>query len=128
MNHFVMADGQHVIFRIRIRHTERELILVVLAIYGVLCEVLQGVIHPAQVPLVTESQATSVDRLRHTGERRGFLGYDRNRFVGTVRGGVGPLKEIDGLVIFASAVAVRHPLVILARIVQVNHRRDGVDA
>ena len=42
--------------------------------------------------------------------------------------GVQLLEERDGLEVLAAAVRVRHPLARLARVVEVEHRGDGVDA
>src|SRR6186713_3091068 len=37
-------------------------------------------------------------------------------------------QELDGVDVLAAAVAVRNPLPFLARIIEVEHRGDGVDA
>ena len=38
------------------------------------------------------------------------------------------LQEADGLEVFVAAIFVRHPFAVLARIVEVEHRGDGIDA
>ncbi|MCY1224032.1 hypothetical protein D9M72_361740 [compost metagenome] len=45
-----------------------------------------------------------------------------------VHGAVQRLQEVDGLQVLAPAVAVGHPLAVVARVVEVEHRRHGVHA
>ena len=58
----------------------------------------------------------------------GLLGDRDDPGDALVAGGVDLLQERDRLEVLASAVDVRRPLAVLARVVEVEHRGDGVDA
>ena len=84
--------------------------------------------HPPHVPLVAEAQAADRGGPAHHGPCRRLLGEG---------GGVGELavghlvqltQEPDGLEVLAAAVLVGDPFTVVARIVEVQHRGDGVDA
>ena len=83
--------------------------------------------HPAHVPLHREAQAVQVDGLRHAGERGGFLG-DGEGARHRVRQFVEAAQEVDRLQILVAAVLVRNPLAGLARVIEVQHGRDGIHA
>ena len=66
-------------------------------------------------------------RRGHAGEARRLLGDHRDAGVALVGGGVDLLQEPDRLEVLATAVDVRRPLAVLARVVEVEHRGHGVD-
>ncbi|MDI2023277.1 hypothetical protein PJL18_03825 [Paenarthrobacter nicotinovorans] len=76
MDHFVMADGQEEILRERINQREGDGAVVPLAVDGVFGDVLQGVVHPAHVPLQAKAQTAVVGGCRNAGECGGLLGND----------------------------------------------------
>ena len=89
-------------------------------------DVLERVVHPAHVPLEVEAEASGARGRADAGPRGGLLGdHDDARVVLADRG-VELLQQLDGLEVLAAAVDVGQPLV--ARVVEVEHRRDGVDA
>ncbi len=66
--------------------------------------------------------------MRDAGPGGRFLGdgdHAGRRAVGDL---VHAPQEVDGVEVLVAAVAVRHPFAGLARVVEVEHRRDGVDA
>ena len=60
--------------------------------------------------------------------RRRFLGHGDRARAGDVRRLVQALQERDGLEVLVAAVLVRRPLMLFARVVEIEHRGDGVDA
>ena len=84
--------------------------------------------HPAHVPLEPEAEPADVRRTRHAGPRGRFLGGGDHARLTRVQQLVELLQERNRFEILASAEAVRHPLALLARVVEVQHRRHGVDA
>ena len=83
--------------------------------------------HPAHVPLEPEAEAADVRRARHAGPGGGLLGGGDDAGLARVHKLVELLQERDRLEILAAAEAVRDPLALLPRVVQVQHRCDGVD-
>ena len=124
----VVRQGQHVVLGEGVHQGEGELAVVPAAVDRVLAQVAQGVVHPAHVPLHAVAEATARGRGGHAGPCRGLLGDHDDAGVTTVRGRVGFLDELDGLQVLAATVLVGAPLAVLARVVQVQHRGNGVDA
>ncbi len=83
--------------------------------------------HPAHVPLEAEAEALQVGRPGDAGPRGGLLGHRRDAGVLPVHGRVHLLEERERLQVLPAAVPVRRPLAVLARVVQIQHRGDGVD-
>ena len=65
---------------------------------------------------------------RDARPRRRLLGDHDDAGDALVRRGVHLLQERDRLEVLAAAVDVGRPLAVLARVVEVEHRGDGVDA
>ena len=84
--------------------------------------------HPAHVPLEPEAETALVDRPRDAGPRRGLLRRHQHARLAGVGDRVQLLQELDRVEVLVAAVHVRHPLALLARVVQVEHRRDRVHA
>ncbi len=53
----VVGERQHVVLGVRVDRAERELLVVVPAIDRVALEECEGVVHPAEVPLVAKAEA-----------------------------------------------------------------------
>ena len=83
--------------------------------------------HPPHVPLVREPEATLGHGAGHVRPRRRLLGEGRGVGVLLADGGVELTDEVDRLDVLAAAEGVGDPLVGLARVVEVEHRRHGVD-
>src|ERR1035441_2933094 len=71
----VVRNGQHEILGERIQQAEGDVVVLILAVNGVVGEVVQHVVHPPHVPLHGEAQSVEVDRLGYAGEGGGFLGH-----------------------------------------------------
>jgi hypothetical protein len=128
VHHLVVRERQDEVLGVGVEHRERDLVVRPPAVDGVALHVLQDVVHPAHVPLVGEPETAEVHRPAHRGPRGRFLRRgDRPRRV-LVRQRVQLPQELHRLEVLAPTVPVGHPLPRLARVVQVQHRRDGVDA
>ena len=127
VHHLVVADRQHEVLRVRVRHGERHLVVVVLAVDRLAPVVAQRVVHPAHVPLEAETETPVVDGPGHPGPGGRLLGDHHDAGLASVVVLVDPLQQLDGLEVLVAAVLVRHPLPGLTGVVQVEHRGDGVD-
>ena len=91
--------------------------------------VVQGVVHPAHVPLVVEAQATVLGRIGDQRPRGGLLGDHHDVGVVLAHGVIELLHEGDGLEVFLGALLVE---LLLARVVdakvEVQHAGDAVHA
>ena len=65
---------------------------------------------------------------RDAGECGGLFGDGQHARMLAMRHGVELAQELERLEILAAAVLVRQPLARLAAVVEVQHRRDGIDA
>ena len=84
--------------------------------------------HPTHVPLVPEAEPAEVHGPGHRGERRRLLRDGVDARASTEHDRVHLLQEVDRLEVLAATELVRHPLAFLAGVVEVQHRRDGIDA
>ncbi len=84
--------------------------------------------HPAHVPFVGEAEAAEVHRAADAGKRGRFLGRGHRARMLAVGQAVQLLEKADRLEVLAAAVLVRHPLPLLARVVEVQHRRHRIHA
>ncbi len=128
MDHFVVGEGKNEVLVERIQHSEREVVLVMRPVHRIAREVLQGVVHPAHVPLEPEAEAAEVGGARDPGPGGGLLGNRERSRVAPVGRPVEVAQELDGLEMFVPAVVVGEPLTVLARVVEIQHRSDCIDA
>ena len=127
VHHLVMADRQHVVLAERVEHRERHLVVVIGAVDRVPADVVQGVVHPAHVPLHREAKAAKVGRAGDAGPRGGLLGDGDDARCGLVHGGVHLLQELHRLEVLPAAVDVGRPAARRPGVVQVEHRCHRVD-
>ena len=106
---------------------ERQLVVVVAPVDRVVGEVPERVVHPAHVPLEAEAEPAHVRRPRDGGPRRRLLGRRDHARLAHVHELVELAQEPDGVEVLVAAELVRHPLALLTRVVEVEHRGDGVD-
>src|SRR5215204_3261432 len=125
--YLVVREGQDEVLVEGVDEGERDLVVVVLAVDGILGHVLQAVVHPAHVPLVTEPQTTHRGRAADHGPGCRFLREGGGAWVLTEDELVRALQECYGLQVLVAAVHVREPLALLPGVVEVEHRGDGVD-
>ena len=89
--------------------------------------VAERVVHPAHVPLEAEPETAQVDRPGDARPGGGLLGDHHDPGHALVAGGVDLLQERDRVEVLPPAERVGRPLAFLARVVEVEHRRDRVD-
>ena len=122
-----MREGEDEVLGEGVDHAEGERAVLVLAIDRVFGEISQGVVHPAHVPFEAEAQPAQVGGTRHARPARRFLGRGQDAGMLEMAELVQPLEEVDRLEVFVAAELVGDPFAGLARIVEVEHRGDGVD-
>ncbi len=123
----VVRERQHVVLGERVHHRERQLVVVVLPVDRVMLHVAERVVHPAHVPLEAEPEAAQVHRPGDARPGGGLLGDHHDPGHALVAGGVDLLQERDRVEVLPPAERVGRPLALLARVVEVEHRRDRVD-
>ena len=97
-------------------------------VHRVAPQVLQHVVHPAEVPLEVELEAAALGRGGHSRPRGRLLGDDdrtRRRMVDLTRQ---LAHEGDGLEVLTATVDVGNPLAVVAGVVAIEHRRHGIHA
>ena len=124
----VVRQRQDEVLGERVDERERQLVVVPAAVDRLVLEVRERVVHPAHVPLEAEAEPAEVRRARDARPRRRLLGRRDHARLAAVDDLVVLLEEADGVEVLVAAVLVRHPLALLARVVEVEHRGDGVDA
>ena len=124
---FVVRQRQDVVLRPRVHAAEGELVVVIAPVHRFPRQVLERVVHPAHVPLEAEPEPADVRRSRHHRPRRRLLRVGVRVGKRAVHLFVQLPEESDRLEVLASAELVGDPLARLTRVVEVQHRRDGVD-
>ena len=127
MHDLVVRQRQDEVLGERVDQREGQLVVVVAAVDRVVLEVLERVVHPAHVPLEAEAEPAQVGRPRDARPRGRLLGRRDHARLAREQHLVELLEELDGVEVLAAAELVRHPLALLARVVEVEHRGDGVD-
>ena len=102
--------------------------VVVAAVHRIVTNVIEHVVHPAHVPLEVEAQPAH--RWRPADRRPGgrFLGVGGGAGAFRAEHFVHPAQEMHGFEIFTAPVDVGNPLAVLAAVVSVEHRGDGIHA
>ena len=124
----VVRERQHEVLRTRVHHAEGQLVMVVTPVHGIVGEVVEGVVHPAHVPLEAEAEPSLRRRARDAGPRGRLLRDREHTGLGRVDGLVEQAEELDGVEVFAATLRVGLPLPRGARVVEVQHRRHRIDA
>ena len=128
MHDLVVRQRQDEVLVPRIDEREGQLVVVEAAMDRVVLEIRERVVHPPHVPLEPEAEPADVRGPRDARPRRRLLGGGDDARLARVDELVQLLQERDGVEILAAAECVRHPLAGLARVVEVEHRGDRVDA
>ena len=102
--------------------------MVVAAVHRVVRHVVENVVHPAHVPLVVKAQATHRRRATDRGPGGGFFGIGGGARTFLAEYLVHAAQEMYSLKIFAAAEDVGDPFAMLATVIAIEHRSDGVDA
>ena len=128
MHDFIVRKRQDEILVVMIQHREREIVLVIFAVDGFVAEIVQRVVHPTHVPFEGETEAAEIGRARDLRPRGGFLGHGDDAGKLHVCDVVERAQKFDGFEILAATVLVGNPFVVLARVIQIEHRSHGIHA
>ena len=128
MHDFVVRDRQHEVLTEGIKEAEGHLVVMPAAIDRIFRHVIERVVHPAHVPLEAESEAALVSRSRNAREGGRFFGDGDGPWKAAIDELVGATEKGDGFSVFLASVGVGQPFALLAGVVEVKHRGDGIDA
>src|SRR5438132_2597938 len=126
MDNFIVTQHQNEMLLKSVDERKGNISLMKSAVNGIELHVIEEVMHPAHVPFKAEPKSAEISRARNAGPGRRFLGdghYSRKTFVANF---FETFQKIDGIEIFAAAKSVRDPLSFLARIIEIQHRRDRI--
>ncbi len=123
----VMAERQDEALVVGVQQRERHLVVVVTTVDRVEGHVAERVVHPAEIPLVTEAQPARRCRRRHARPRRRFLGDHQHVGEFLADHGVRLAQEADGVEVLPPTELVGHPAAGVTGVVEVQHRRHRVD-
>ena len=121
MNNFIMRQHENVALALRIGKAERDLILNILSEIRVALHVFEEIMHPAHVPFIGETEAVVVDVSGHLRPSRGFLRDRHHARIILVNDRIEMFDKFDCFEVFLASVFVRHPLAVLAAVIQVQH-------
>ena len=121
VDHFIMRQRQDEVFSVVVEHPEGQFIVMILTINRVELHVVQGVMHPAEVPLVPEAQTAHVLRTRNAREIGRLLRHCHRTGNLLTKNTVGIPQEFNRFKIHAPAKFVRDPLPLFTAVVAVNH-------
>src|SRR4029434_3355412 len=114
MDDFIMAEHEDKVLVECVDERERDGALVIAPENGVLRHVVEEVVHPAHVPLETESQPAQVVWTRYARPGCAFLCDRHDARMAFVAYLVEAFQKIDRIQVLATAVNVRHPVAWLA--------------
>ena len=123
-----MRKGLHECLGPLVDHPEGQLIVMEFSKQRILLKVVEAVMHPTHVPLIVEAKAAFGHGLRHAWIGRRLLGNRDHAGMVKMHECVDLSQEFDRLEILATTMPIGHPFAGLARIIQVKHRRHGIDA
>ena len=127
MHHLVVRQGQDPSLAVQVEASEGELATVAPATVGSSGEVVEGVMHPAQVPFEVEAEPALRHRPADAEKGCGLLGDRDHSRRSLVTAQVELPQEGDRLQVVVAAQDVRLPVTGLARVVQVEHRGHRID-
>ena len=122
-----MGKRQREVFRKSIQQTEGQLVMMISSVYRIFAHIGQDVMHPTHIPFHREAQTSGPGRSGDLRPGGRFLGHHDRSGMLLMGDGVKFPEKIDGFKIFIAAIHIGNPVIVIARIVQVKHRRDGVD-
>ena len=129
MNDLVVRKNEDIPLTPCIGCGECHFIVIALAEQRIKLHVLEEVVHPAHVPLQRKAEAVLLlDIARNMWPRRRLLGDRDDARISSADQRVQVLEELDRLKVLVLTVLVRDPLAVLLAIIEVQHRRDRIDA
>ena len=105
----IVRQRQQILLVVEIEHRESQLVGDVNSLPGLLHEIVQRVIHPAQIPLVVKSEAALVHRLCAARIGRGVLGDQHGGRMELMQAEIHLLEEIQVEFVDAAAL-IAHPV------------------
>lgn len=116
-----MRQRQDEVFSVVVENPEGQFIVMILTINRVELHVVQGVMHPAEVPLVPEAQTAHILRTRNAREIGRLLSHCHRTGNLLTKNTVGITQEFNRFKILATAKFVRDPLPLFTAVVAINH-------
>ena len=101
VDHLVVGEGQQIPLVWIVLHRKGQKMPEVRAVLRPALEIGQGVVRPAQVPLVVEAQAAFLCRAGHPGEGGGILGNEDGAGFPVFQAAVHLLQKTDAVLVFA---------------------------
>ena len=124
----VVREREHEVLGERVHHAEGHLVVMPPPVHRVLGHVVERVVHPPHVPLEAEAESAVEGGTRDRRPGRALLGDREGAGKTTVDGLVHAPQEGDRFEVLAATELVGDPLAVLARVVEVEHRRDRIHA
>src|SRR6202035_5459971 len=117
----IVRERQQEVFSEGIHQTKRDLVMLIASEYGLLREVVQHIMHPAHIPLETESQSSNVGGPRDL--RPGGRFFRDHHYVGIccINTLIQPSQKVNRFYVFSSADAVWYPLSFAPSIIEIEH-------
>ena len=85
-------------------------------------EIMKGVMHPAHVPLKSNTQSPGIGGAAHAGPGGGFLSdHKRTKRVVGIDHLIELLKKLDGFQVLVSSMNVGNPFPFFAAVIQIKH-------
>ncbi len=128
VHHFVMRNRQDEILGEGVEQAEGQLVVAPAPVHRVARDIFERVVHPAHVPLGVEAEAAGARRHRDACPCGRFLGDHERAGKSAADELVGVPDEGDRVAIVVAPIRVGRPFAGLPRIVEIEHRGDGVDA
>ena len=93
VDHLVVGKREKILFLRKVRHGKRQLVVLCPALLRRFFEIVQRVVHPAQVPLVVEAQPAVFHRSSHLGKIGGILCDEHRCGMQTPQAGIHCLQK-----------------------------------
>ena len=128
MHYLIVREREHKVFVVGIHQRKGNIIMMIAPVDRVQAHIIQYVMHPTHIPLHAEAQAACISGAGHHWPGRRFLGNGERAGLFSVDRFVKLTQKVDRFQVLSAAIAVGHPLPRFARIVEVEHGGDGIDA
>ena len=121
MHHFIMGQGQNILFMFIIAHGKSQSVMISFAINRVKLHIFTEVVHPAHIPFESETQSVPAYLAAHMGPCSGFFRHSYKIRICSSHNGIQMFKKLNGIQILFPAVFIRYPLPILSSVIQIQH-------
>ena len=127
MHYLVVGKRQDIVFAVVITHGKRHGIMIIFAEIRVKLHILAKIMHPAHIPLKTESKTVFFHLARNLGPCGRLLRNGKKTRIRTVHHGIQMFKKFNRVKIFPAAVFIGHPLSRLLTVIQIQHGRHRIN-